>query len=73
MLDWIDRIPLGFLIVFALFMLAAPFRPMPHVLEKLMMLKSGTLSKPLDIFDLFYHLAPTLLLIIKIVRIIQHR
>jgi len=49
-------------------MLMLPFKPMPHVLEKLIMLKNGTLSKPMDIFDLFYHLIPTVLLIIKIVR-----
>ena len=27
---------------------------MPHVIEKLIMLRNGTLSKPIDIFDLFY-------------------
>ncbi len=68
-MNWLDNIPIGILILFALFMLLAPFRPMPHVIEKLIMLKNGTLSKPLDIFDLFYHLAPTVLLIIKILRV----
>jgi hypothetical protein len=41
---------------------------MPHVLEKLIMLKNGTLTKPIDIFDLFFHLAPTLILLLKIFR-----
>ena len=68
MMSWLDNIPIGILILLAVFMLLAPFRPMPHVIEKLIMLKNGTLSKPLDIFDLFYHLAPTVLLIIKISR-----
>ncbi|MGD9215724.1 MAG: hypothetical protein PVJ84_12970 [Desulfobacteraceae bacterium] len=68
MFNWLDKIPYSMLIVFAIFMLLAPFRPMPHVVEKLMMLKNGTLSKPIDIFDLFYHLIPTILLIIKLVR-----
>lgn len=68
MFNWLDKIPYLLLVVVALFMLLAPFRPMPHVVEKLMMLKNGSLSKSLDIFDLFYHLTPTILLIIKIVR-----
>ena len=49
-------------------MLLAPFRPMPHVIEKLIMLKAGTLKRPIDIFDLFFHLLPTILLIIKAMR-----
>jgi hypothetical protein len=49
-------------------MLLAPFRPMPHVVEKLIMLKNGTLTKPIDIFDLFYHLVPTIVLLLKVYR-----
>jgi hypothetical protein len=59
------------LIIGALLMLAAPFVPMPHVVEKLIMLKNGQLTRPLDIFDLFFHLIPTILLAIKIVRNLQ--
>ena len=36
--------------------------------KKLIMLKNGTLNKPIDIFDLFYHSAPLILLIIKFIR-----
>jgi hypothetical protein len=64
----LDRIPYPLLILLAVFMLLAPFRPMPHVLEKLIMLKNGTLNRPVDIFDLFYHLLPTILLALKIAR-----
>lgn len=64
----IDRIPFTLLVVLAVFMLLAPFRPMPHVIEKLIMLKNGTLNRPIDIFDLFYHLLPTLILALKIYR-----
>jgi hypothetical protein len=66
MLRWTESIPLIPLIIIALIMLLAPFRPMPHVVEKLLMLKEGNLSKPIDIFDLFFHLAPTIVLILKI-------
>jgi hypothetical protein len=41
---------------------------MPHVVEKLMMLKDGTLYRPVDIFDLFYHLTPLLVLLMKLYR-----
>ena len=67
-LAFLDRIPYMLLIVIAVFMLLAPFRPMPHVIEKLIMLKNGTLTKPIDIFDLFYHLVPTIILLLKVYR-----
>lgn len=62
----LEKIPYAVLIPITVFMLLAPFKPMPHVLEKLIMLKEGTLSRPLDIFDLCYHLSPLVLLIIKV-------
>jgi hypothetical protein len=43
-------------------MLLAPSYSILHVLEKLIMLKEGTLTKPLDIFDLLFQLAPTIVL-----------
>jgi hypothetical protein len=64
----LDKIPYSILIVAAIFMILLPFKPMPHVLEKLIMLKNGTLTKPIDIFDLFYHLIPTIILLLKIYR-----
>ena len=64
----LDNFPYPMLIVFAVFMLLAPFKPMPHVLEKLVMLKNGTLTRPIDIFDLIFHLFPLILLILKIIR-----
>jgi hypothetical protein len=54
-------------------MLLLPFKPMPHVLEKLIMLKNGTLNEPMDIFDLFFHTAPLILLIIKFIRDYSNR
>lgn len=68
MLKLLDPIPYLPLILLAVFMLLAPFRPMPHVLEKLIMLKNGTLTRPLDIFDLFFHLAPSAILLLKWIR-----
>ena len=64
----IDKIPYSILIAAAIFMALAPFKPMPHLLEKLIMLKNGALNRPIYIFDLFYHLAPSILLLLKIYR-----
>ncbi len=68
MLDFLDRIPYSLLVPATVLMLLAPFRPMPHALEKLIMLKNGVLRRPLDIFDLFLHLAPLALLLLKAAR-----
>lgn len=68
MFSFLDKIEYPLLIIAAVLMLLAPFTPMPHIIEKLIMLREGTLKKPIDIFDLFYHLVPTVLLIIKIIR-----
>ena len=64
----LDKIPYTLLIIAAIFMLLAPFQPMPHVIEKIAMLKNGVLTKPIDIFDLIFHLSPTFLLIAKAYR-----
>jgi hypothetical protein len=66
---FIDRIDLRFLVIAALLLGLAPFVPEPHVWEKLKMLANGTLSRPIDIFDLFLHGIPWILLIIKLVRV----
>lgn len=44
----------------------APFVPEPHIVEKLRMLVKGTLTRPLDIFDLVLHAAPFILLAVKL-------
>ncbi len=64
----LDKISYRVIIPLAILMLLAPFRPMPHALEKLNMLLNGTLSRPIDIFDLFFHLAPALLGLLKLFR-----
>ena len=61
----LDQIPYSTLALFAVIMVLLPFSPMPHVLEKLIMLKNGQLKEVIDIFDLFYHLIPTFLIVLK--------
>jgi hypothetical protein len=70
-MQFIDRIPFIVLLLATFFMLGAPFVPEPHLVEKMRMLAEGTLTKPLDIFDVFWHLLPATLLALKIVRLKQ--
>ncbi len=70
---WLDRIPYYLLVPLALGLGLAPFAPEPHLWQKLKMLAAGTLVRPLDIFDLFYHAAPALLLAIKLARAARAR
>ena len=65
-MNWLAKIPLSTLIIIALTLGLAPFVPEPHVWEKLKMLASGELSKPIDIFDLLMHGTPWVLVILKI-------
>jgi hypothetical protein len=70
---WLDRIPLLILVLLALTLGLAPFVPEPHLWEKLKMLAAGSPSRPIDIFDLLYHAAPWLLLVLKLARLAQLR
>lgn len=67
-MKWLDKIPLSTLLIIALLMGLAPFSPEPHLVEKLRMLQTGLLVRPIDVFDLFLHVTPVLLLVIKVVR-----
>jgi hypothetical protein len=68
---WIDRIPFVILVPLALLLGLAPFVPEPHLWQKLKMLAAGTLSRPIDIFDLCYHAAPVILLALKLLRTLR--
>jgi hypothetical protein len=65
---WLDKIPLTMLVIITLLLGLAPFIPEPHLWQKLKMLAAGELVKPIDIFDLFLHGTPALLLVIKLLR-----
>ena len=60
------QIPWAVLIPVAILLGLAPFRPEPHLLEKLRMLAEGQLLRPVDIFDLILHGAPLLLVLGKL-------
>ena len=64
----LDSIPLAIIVVLCLTLGLAPFFPEPHVWEKLKMVSSGTLVRPVDIFDLLLHGSPFILLGMKLTR-----
>lgn len=67
-MEFLDQLPLNMLIIAALTLGLAPFFPEPHIWEKLKMLAAGSLTRPLDIFDLLLHAAPWALLGAKLAR-----
>ncbi len=67
MLEAVARIPLLYVVVACLTLGLAPFTPEPHIVEKLRMLVQGTLTKPVDIFDLVLHGAPWILLVLRVI------
>jgi len=67
-MTWLDDISYIFLIAAAILMAMMPFQPEPHLLEKYHMWQAGELHRLLDIFDVFWHLLPSLLLLLKIAR-----
>ncbi|MEZ4321770.1 MAG: RND transporter [Myxococcota bacterium] len=66
MIEALHQLPWTLVILACLTLGLAPFRP-PHIVEKLQMLREGTLKRPLDWFDLLYHATPFLVLFAKIV------
>lgn len=64
----LDYVPYRILIPIALWMAVAPISPQPHLIEKINMLREGTLTRPIDIFDLTLHSAPLILLAAKLVK-----
>lgn len=67
MLRLLDSLGYQLLVPLALILGLAPFVPEPHLVEKIRMLFQGTLQRPIDIFDLFLHATPIILLLTKVV------
>lgn len=67
-MPWLDKIPLTALVIAAIVLGLAPYVPEPHLWQKLKLLANGTLTRPIDIFDLIMHASLPLLLIVKMLR-----
>lgn len=63
----VELLRYGWLIPAALLLaiLPWPVDPLPHLVQKIGMLADGTLTKPIDIFDLVWHGWPILLLVVR--------
>jgi hypothetical protein len=72
-MKWLDKLPLTVILALAVFLALAPFVPEPHLWEKLKMLFAGSLTRPIDIFDLFLHGAPLVLLVLKLTRLASQK
>ena len=68
-MSWLDRFPLLWLAVLAVWMGVAPVTPEPHLIEKLRMLWQGSLVRPIDILDLFLHATPLALVGLRLWRL----
>ena len=73
LLLWLDKIPLTALVLAALALGLAPLTPEPHLWQKLKMLVNGTLSQPIDIFDLVMHASVPLLLAVRLIRMARSK
>ena len=73
MKNLLDKFSFPVLIILALLLGTAPIGAQPHLLEKINMLMSGTLIKPLDIFDLLLHSTPIVLLIMKSILFFKYK
>lgn len=68
-----DRIPWWMIAALCLTLGLAPFFPEPHIWEKLKMLLTGQLVRPIDIFDFAYHGLPWMVGIAKFVRLVARQ
>ena len=67
-MTWLDKISLPILLAAAVFMALAPFTPEPHIVQKYNMLMAGDLYRLIDLFDVAWHLLPSVLVAIKLWR-----
>lgn len=67
-ITWMDKLPFLPTIIIVGMLAIAPYSPEPHVWEKLKMLFSGTLVRPVDIFDLVLHGSAAILLVLRVAR-----
>ena len=66
MVKFLNHIPWTLIILLCIFLGLAPFTPLPHLFEKIQMLLNDELRQKVDIFDLFLHASPFILLFLKV-------
>ena len=66
-MKYLNKISYNKLGIFALIMALMPIFPEPHLVQKFHMALDGLLSKPLDVFDVFWHTLPIWIMCLKYV------
>jgi hypothetical protein len=69
---WVEGLPWAGVLLACATLGLAPFNP-PHVVEKLGMLARGQLSRPIDVFDLFLHGSPWVVLVVRVAVAVKPR
>jgi hypothetical protein len=62
------NLPYSTIVPLAILLALLPFYPEPHLVEKIRMLFNGTLSRPIDIFDLVWHSWAIVFLAVKLIK-----
>ncbi len=65
-MKWLDRIPWWVALTLGAGLGLAPVLPEPHLWQKLQMLYSGVLVRPVDVFDLLFHTCGPVLVLLKL-------
>lgn len=68
-MTYLDRIPWWMVAIACVTLGLAPFLPEPHIWEKLKMIATGALTRPIDIFDFAYHGVPWGIALAKLARL----
>ncbi|MBN2158324.1 MAG: RND transporter [Spirochaetes bacterium] len=69
MMQFISRIPWALIIIACLTVGLIPYNP-PHVWQKTVLMLQGRLVNPADLWDLFFHALPWILLVGKVISLI---
>ena len=62
---FLQQLPWVPLIVAALLVGLAPLLPQPHLIEKAIKIATGSPMRPIDYFDILFHLFPALIALLK--------
>lgn len=62
----LSEIPWSFLLVFTVVLMLLPLQPEPHLVQKFRWILEGVAFRPIDVLDVFYHLAGVFVIILKL-------
>ena len=63
----LDQLSWPTLLIFAVLLAILPIQPEPHLVQKARWLAEGRAFAPIDIFDVLFHLAGVVLVVLKLI------